>query len=359
MDPLRRGGGHQAWNGAIVKSCPETSLPSAFDDRVKLQRAQRAWAGHRDVLTAGSGDSEPAPVMFVPQRTKPTRLTNAAWNEITRAHSTNAATPRRCVHPLEPVTVLTHPRKSKVWETHKEAASLPYCIEDASVVEGAMQTLSKLGITELCQVICQLKALLDDGSGNDATGGADGEFQTLVSEALAMLQQLPTEEADRVLETVLSSSSPVAKGLKLLLGAGCDRGSETETEENEKQDTEQQSISRPRRPSNVSPLLFAAPHSPPSAGLRKGVHVCPVVEEQLYLQQDQHSHVATAQEDRAIRQHSAPLEPIVSREPSPMDVPADDSICVKGFVALLGNNHLIPQVTSVSKTCHFRGTRKR
>ena len=258
-----------------------------------------------------------------------------------------------------------------------------------------MQTLSGLDVTELCQVIRQLQALLGIGPGIDATGatgGADGELQTLVSEALEMLQQLPAEEADRVLETVHSSSSPVAQGLKLLWGGGV---RETETQANagltaathvaalaslplepqqrqfgavcenfgavDEQDAEERLVfigtdlettgpmSSPRRPPlQVSPLLLASHHDrgPPSTG----VHVCPVVEEALY----QPSMFSTYKDTYKPVEPSMfptykdtykPVEPSMSPELSPpLRQATDDSISVTDFVDLLRNNCLIPQV---------------
>ncbi len=125
---------------------------------------------------------------------KPAQLDSARWNEITRECSTNSAKPRHCSHPLEPVTVLMHQRKSKVWKED----DLWFVPDDPSPVDGptpvgrVMQTLSRLDIAQLKQVIRHLHATLESGQ-DDTKDGMHGELHSLVSEAQGMLEQLPAE----------------------------------------------------------------------------------------------------------------------------------------------------------------------
>jgi hypothetical protein len=171
----------------------ESRFPSPLDERVKLQRAQRAWIANNDRQRTPSGDLGAAAVAAKPaqldsQQTPAAWHTNARWNQITRECSTNSAKPRRSAHPLDSVTVLMQARKSKVWK-EDDACLVP---DDPSPVDMALQTLSRLDTAQLRQVVRHLHATLESGQ-DDAQEGMHGELYTQMSEAQGMLERLPAE----------------------------------------------------------------------------------------------------------------------------------------------------------------------
>ena len=141
------------WNP--IDNMEESRSPSPYDERVKLQRAQRAWIANKDGQRTSSGDLGVATVAAA----KPAQLDSPRCNEITRECST---------HWVEPSPV------------------------DPTPVGRALQTLSRLDIAQLKQVIRHLHATLESGQ-DDANDGMHGELHSLVSEAQGMLEQLPAE----------------------------------------------------------------------------------------------------------------------------------------------------------------------
>ena len=128
------------WNP--IDNMEESRSPSPYDERVKLQRTSSGDLGVATVAAA-----------------KPAQLDSPRCNEITRECST---------HWVEPSPV------------------------DPTPVGRALQTLSRLDIAQLKQVIRHLHATLESGQ-DDTKDGMHGELHSLVSEAQGMLEQLPAE----------------------------------------------------------------------------------------------------------------------------------------------------------------------